>query len=164
METLGEDRFILLDGDLLICDDEMIQDLLSDRRDNVLGASLQLPRGLGEEEMKFQLEPVDVAWYARRVVGLSKKLDPRASHGESMGMQIVGKDTFSPLLEALRALDADQKKDAYYEDVFADLIRDQAIEFFANAVDPASWIEIDTAEDLSQARTSLQQWQVAAAI
>lgn len=161
MEALGGGRFILLDGDLLICDPFMIEDLLVDKRENVLGASLQLPRGLGEEEMKFQLEAVDVAWYARRVIGLSKGLNPRFSHGESMGMQIVGAGTFSPLLNALVNLTEEDKQVLYYEDVFARLIQNDDFEFYTNAVEPSKWIEIDTAEDLSDARDQLAAYETA---
>lgn len=163
MEALEPGRFILLDGDLLVCDSEMILDLVTDRRDNVIGASLQLPRNLGEEEMKFQLEPIDVAWGARRVTTMSKQLNPRLSHGESMGMQVVGESLFSDLLTSLRNLNEAELQALYYEDVFARLIQHGNAEFYANAVDPTAWIEIDTAEDLDDARAKFATWEARAA-
>ncbi len=159
MAFADKGSFLLCDGDLLICEPQIIRDLITDSRENVLGASLQLPRNLGAEEMKFQLEAIDVAWGARRVIGLSKGLEPRFSHGESMGMQVVGKSTFEHLRLALENLTDDERKIKYYEDVFATLIQAGKAEFFALAIQPEFWTEIDTIEDLEHARSMLSNFQ-----
>lgn len=164
MEAANTDRFLLCDGDLLLCDDTVIGDLLQDERPNILGASLQLPRNLGEEEMKFQLAPIDIPWGARRVTALSKELDPRFSHGESMGMQVISKDLFKPLLNALTYLSEEDRKIKYYEDVFATLIHQENAKFFALAIEAHVWTEIDTAEDLEAAKNLIANYNISAAI
>ncbi len=164
MAYAEKDSFLLCDGDLLICDPQIIGDLITDSRENILGASLQLPRNLGAEEMKFQLEAIDIAWGARRVIGLSKALEPRFSHGESMGMQVVGKSTFAHLQNALGSLSEADRKVKYYEDVFATLIREGKAKFFALAIQPEFWTEIDTVEDLEHARAMLSNYVGKAAV
>ncbi|GEM_PF-306148 len=164
MQFADEESFLLCDGDLLICESQIIRDLICDKRENILGASLQLPRNLGEEEMKFQLEAIDVAWGARRVIGLSKGLEPRFSHGESMGMQVVGAKIFSKLKSTLENLNQADRENKYYEDIFARLIRSGDAKFFALAIQPEFWTEIDTLEDLEGARRMLTKFQSQAAI
>jgi choline kinase len=101
--------------------------------------------------MKFQLEPVDVPWYSRRVIGLGKQLGRHWCHGESIGFQVVGDESFLALRDGLDALDDDERRKLYYEDVFARLVGD-GHEFYTHAVQPEAWIEIDTIEDLEDAR------------
>lgn len=156
-EARGARPFVLADGDVLLGDEEFLGDLLSDPRPNVLAVELRLAHTLGAEEMKVQMEPVDVPWYTRRVVGLSKELQPQFCHGESIGVQVVGAETFGPLLEGLRALDDDERTDLYYEDVFARVMM-VGHEFYTLTVPPGSFIEIDTVEDLEAARALAESW------
>ncbi len=156
-EERGARPFLLADGDVLLGQDGFIADLLSDPRPNILAVELQLAHRLGEEEMKVQMEPVDVPWFTRRVVGLSKKLQPQFCHGESIGVQVVGTTSFEPLITGLRALSDDEREVLYYEDVFARLMTD-GHEFYTVAVPPNSFIEIDTIEDLEDARALAATW------
>lgn len=154
--------FLLCDGDVYVRDERFLHELADDPRANVLGVELRLVRDLDAEDMKFQLEPVDVPWYSRRVVALGKGLVRQWCHGESIGFQVVGRETFGDLLAALEELTEDERTDLYYEDVFAQLVtgarRDEGQnerpghEFFTHAVQPDAWIEIDTYADLEAAR------------
>lgn len=156
MLEMDRGAFLLCDGDILVDDDGWLYDLITDPRPNVLAVLLQLKSQLGEEEMKFQLEPVDAPWFSRRVVGLSKKLQPHMSHGESIGAQVIGKETFDALLERLNSMSPEERKDAYYEDMFAELF-DDGHEFYTLAIRPGTWTEIDTPEDLEDAQKMMQQ-------
>ena len=147
----GPRPFLLCDGDVYVSDGTFLSDLASDPRPNLLGVELRLPRNLDAEDMKFQLEAVDVPWYSRRVVALGKPLGSHFCHGESIGAQVVGEESFAALLDALDALDEDERRDLYYEDVFARLIGD-GHEFYTHPVRSAAWTEIDTVEDLEAAR------------
>lgn len=154
MVEMDSRRFILCDGDILVGDDIWLADLLSDPRPNVLAVLLQLQSQLGDEEMKFQLEPVDAPWFSRRVIGLSKKLEPRMSHGESIGAQVIGDETFDALLKRLNAMSDEERRHGYYEDIFATLF-DDGHEFYTLAIKPGTWTEIDTPEDLEHARAMM---------
>jgi choline kinase len=152
MAAMPEARsFLLCDGDVYVSDGTFLQELASDPRSNLLGVELRLPRNLDPEDMKFQLEAVDVPWFSRRVIALGKPLGPHFCHGESIGAQVVGAGTFDRLLHALDGLNEDDRQNLYYEDVFARLI-DDGEEFYTHPVRSAAWTEIDTLEDLQEAR------------
>lgn len=143
--------FFVCDGDVFVRDAQFLNDLASDSRENVLGVELRLTHDLDAEDMKFQLEPVDVPWYSRRVIGLGKELGRHWCHGESIGFQVVGDESFEAFADALDALTDDERRTLYYEDVFARIIAD-GHEFYTHAVQPEAWIEIDTLDDLTAAR------------
>ena len=152
MAAMPEPNSVLVcDGDVYIRDAAFLTDLASDNRPNVLGVELRLARDLDPEDMKFQLEPVDVPWYSRRVTGLGKNLGRYWCHGESIGFQVVGDESFEALGRAFDALSDEQRRTLYYEDVFARLSED-GHEFYTHAVQPDAWIEIDTPSDLDTAR------------
>lgn len=144
--------FFVCDGDVFVRDASFLDELASDPRPSVLGVELRLTRDLDAEDMKFQLEPVDVAWYSRRVIGLGKELVRHWCHGESIGFQVVGEESFEALRVALEGLTDAERQRLYYEDVFARIIA-EGHEFYAHAVQPDAWIEIDTLADLEAART-----------
>ena len=150
MLEMDERPFLLCDGDILVGDDGWLYDLITDPRPNVLAVLLQLQGQMGDEEMKVQVEGVDVPWYSRRVTRLSKELDTNFSHGESIGAQVIGGKTFNALLERLNGMSEDERKRWYYEDIFVTLF-DKGHEFYTLAIKPGSWTEIDTPEDLEAA-------------
>lgn len=154
MLEMDSRRFILCDGDILVGDDAWVAELLTDPRPNVLAVLLQLQSKLGHEEMKFQLEPVDAPWFSRRVIGLSKELEPRMSHGESIGAQVIGDETFDALLARLNSMSDEERSHGYYEDIFATLF-ESGHEFYTLAIQPGTWTEIDTPEDLEHARSMM---------
>lgn len=151
MHAMPTTSFLLCDGDILVREDAWLRDMITDPRPNVLAVLLQLQSRMGEEEMKVAVEPVDVPWYSRRVVALSKQINPRAAHGESAGVQVIGADTFERLRERLDQMSDHERKNLYYEDIFAKLF-DEGHEFYTYALREGTWTEIDTVEDLDHAR------------
>ncbi len=152
----GPAPFFVCDGDVYVADGTFLNDLASDSRPNILGVELRLTQNLDAEDMKFQLEPVDVPWYSRRVTGLGKQLGRHWCHGESIGFQVVGDESFTALLASFDALTDAERRTLYYEDVFARLIA-QGHEFYTHAVQPDAWTEIDTLEDLTRAREQFDE-------
>jgi choline kinase len=162
MPAVDGRRFILCDGDILVRKSGWLGDLLANQRGNVL--AMISPETMGDEEMKIALasggagsddeQPVG----DREVVGLSKLLDPNASAGESLGVQTIAQSFYDPLLERLGEMSPDEKADAYYEDIFADLMGDEH-RFYAHTVPADCWTEIDTVEDLEHARELFAGWQ-----
>ena len=151
MHAMPVTSFLLCDGDILVRDDAWLRELITDPRPNVLAVLLQLQSRMGTEEMKVTMEPVDVPWFSRRVVALSKGINPRSAHGESAGVQVIGKDTFARLRQRLDNMTDDERKNLYYEDIFATLF-DEGHEFYTYALREGTWTEIDTVEDLDHAR------------
>lgn len=151
MHAMPTTSFLLCDGDILVRDDAWLRELITDPRPNILAVLLQLQSRMGAEEMKVTLEPVDVPWYTRRVVALSKGMAPTTAHGESAGVQVIGADTFERLRERLDSMSDHERKNLYYEDIFATLF-DEGHEFYTFALREGTWTEIDTVEDLDHAR------------
>ncbi|MFU8806124.1 MAG: hypothetical protein ACNA8W_20095, partial [Bradymonadaceae bacterium] len=144
--------FLLCDGDVLLRDAGFLKGLAMDARPNVL--TMIARDDLGEEEMKIALVPGE-----ERILGLSKKLEPGRCHGESLGLQKIGSASFAALSKRLDEMSDVERASSYYEDIFAELI-DTGHDFFAFGVEPGSWTEIDTVEDLDHARQLFESWDV----
>jgi hypothetical protein len=127
--------FLLANADVALADTRVLSDLLDDPRPNVLAVELRLAHMLGDDDMKVQMEPVDVPWFTRRVVGVSRELAPSACHGLTAGIQVIGPDSFEPLLAALHAASSDGS--VRYEDLFVQLMAD-GHEFYTVAVAPGA--------------------------
>jgi choline kinase len=140
-------RPFLQDGAFLLCDADVVMRgnpiidlqragasaLLMDRRDT-----------LGDEEMKALVEN-------GRVVKLSKELDPKASYGESIGIQKVGADIADLIWDELEQMRSSGRDNAYYEEAFQRLI-DKGHPFGVVPIQTGSWTEIDDLADLQDAR------------
>lgn len=146
--------FILCDGDILVRRSGWLKDLLADDRGNIL--AMISPDNMGAEEMKIALGP------DTRISRLSKELDPQASAGESVGVQVIAADFYDSLRDRLEAMSDTERANAYYEDIFADLMG-EAHPFFAHQIPTDSWTEIDTLEDLEVARRLYSTWHDSAA-
>lgn len=87
--SLGElMRQIPSDADVLICDGSPVsaaclQDLAAERRPNVVLVVPRLSHQLTGDMLKFELEPVDVPWYSRRIQSVGTDLG--RGHGEVVG-------------------------------------------------------------------------------
>ncbi len=141
--------FLLCDGDVLLSDAGWLGELSRDPRENVL--SMLASDTMGEEEMKITL--IDGV-----VRGLSKQLDPKESHGESLGLQKIGATIAEDLYDRLQSMTESERANKYYEDIFADLIEHKNHTFHTLSVQPNTWTEIDTVEDLETARAMYQTW------
>ena len=71
---------------------------------------------LGSEEMKIALGEEG------QVIALSKGLDRRTAIGESVGVQVCGARLATALRARLAELNERERRELYYEDVFAELM------------------------------------------
>ena len=150
MEALGGEGFLLIDGDVLLLQGRRLQELAADTNENVL--TVMRPEAMGAEEMKVEVDEA-----TGRILRLGKGLEEATAFGESLGIQKIGPKIFDELLARLNGLSADERRDLYYEDVFAELIDDGA-DFFARQIPIGEWTEIDTVEDLEAARAMAASW------
>ncbi len=94
------------DADVLVCDPDCegavqwVFDLVSERRSDVVVVHPRLSHQIDRTRARFALEPVDVPWYARRVVGLSRELPTGDAHGEAMEFGIVSARSRSEAADA----------------------------------------------------------------
>lgn len=144
--------FLLCDGDVLLRDASALSLLANDRRWNVL--TMIARNDLGEEEMKIISEGEE-----GRILRLSKKLEPALCQGESLGLQKIGGETIAVLAERLEEMSDEERASSYYEDIFAVLI-EAGHDFYALPVQAEGWTEIDTVEDLDDARRLFESWDV----
>lgn len=143
-DAVEDGGFLKLDGDVLF-EREAIERLVADSAD--LSVAVEKRDDLGEEEMKVVVE-------AGRIRAFGKKLDPRRSFGESIGIEKISENAAPKLFEGLARAYAAGRTDLYYEDVYGELI-EQGMNAHAVDVTDLPWIEIDTAEDLERARRSI---------
>ena len=88
-----------------------------------------------------------------RITAFGKHLDPKASAGESIGVELIAARAVSSIVDALGALVTSGTTDLYYEDVYDRLLRTQpaSLDMRAMLVGDLPWTEVDTAEDLARA-------------
>jgi choline kinase len=99
---------------------------------------------LGEEEMKVVLTP------AGELARITKQIDPRAAHGEYIGVAVIEARAAAPLAEALEATwRADPS--LYYEEGFQ-TYADRGGEVRTTAIGSVDWVEVDDYADLARAR------------
>jgi choline kinase len=140
--VVDADSFVLCDGDVIFLESPLPALLAAA---DACALAVDRGRGLGEEEMKVQVDT------AGRVTRLSKRVDPLASAGESIGIQKLGGPALPLLWDEVEAVVRADAATAYYEDVFQRLI-DRGIPFGMSDVAPGSWLEIDDRADLDAAR------------
>lgn len=150
MEKLQSEHFLLCDGDILLRETSPLEGLLNLEAENAL--SMIRFEEMGAEEMKIQLNDQG------RIEFLSKELPPQTAQGESLGIQKIGPSAFGGLRKRLAALNEEERRRLYYEDVFAELIQ-EGVEFSACEFPRGCWTEIDTIEDLETARAMAEQWE-----
>ena len=76
---------------------------------------------------------------------------PRASFGESIGIERIGAGMVSPLFDALsQAYDAGRTQ-LYYEDVYGEMIG-RGLDAELVDISDLAWTEIDTPDDLARAK------------
>jgi choline kinase len=140
-EATGE--FLLLDSDILF-PVELIRVLIAcpDR------PCIALYRhACGEEEIKIACDD------SGRMTDVSKTIDPREAAGESIGFELFDRRSRDSLFRTLRRRVVDEKREnEFYEASFKAMV-EEGCDF--RAVDISSWpaMEVDTVEDLEQARS-----------
>jgi choline kinase len=141
-EAIGGGGFLLCDGDLIVSADPL-PDLMAHPGDCVLVVDPSVP--WNEEAMKVSIGA------DRSVRRVSKHLSAGESGGESIGLQKIGQRAAPMLWDVLSAVLESDAASAYYEDAFQKMI-DRGVKFETQPVVPGSWMEIDEAADLAEAR------------
>ncbi|MFH2006994.1 MAG: phosphocholine cytidylyltransferase family protein [bacterium] len=147
-EALAGEAFVKVDSDLVFRPSVLAR-VLSAEGDLCLAADTGV--ALGDEEMKIQLDGQG------RVIGVSKRLDPKACVGESIGMERISAALSPVLFDELRALDAEDFTDAYYEDAYHRLAQRGGTDIRPVDVTGLPWAEIDNADDLAHAETLFRE-------
>lgn len=133
-----------LDGDLWL--DDAVVDALARAplpEDGLLCAVDERAE-LGAEEMKVRIAD-------GRIVAFGKHLDPRAAHGESMGIERLGRRAVSSIVHMVGAAVTGGETSLYYEDVYDRALRAGALTALPVALGDRPWTEIDTPADLDRA-------------
>ncbi|MCA9627436.1 MAG: phosphocholine cytidylyltransferase family protein [Myxococcales bacterium] len=141
-DAVGERSFFKLDGDVIF-QPELLPRL--DASQAELAVGVDAGRKLDEEAMKV------VVGSGRRIETFGKAVSIADSAGESIGVERISGRLSKRLFEALSGCG----RDLYYEDVYAQLIAQGALEAEAVDVSDLPWTEIDTFEDLQHARQLL---------
>ena len=148
-----------LDGDVIL-DVEILRRMIAAKNQGKcdLIAAVDPKPGLGAEEMKVTLDATDVRTNvaAPRITAFGKHLDPRASAGESIGVELLSPRAVSSIVDALGAIVTSGVTNLYYEDVYHRLLASQGsgpgrIDARAVFVGDLPWTEVDTADDLARA-------------
>ncbi len=132
-EVLGDDM-IMMDSDIVF-DKSIITKLKGSGYTNCLALKRH---EVHEEEIKVKVDSTG------RVIAISKEVDPAQAAGESIGIELFGKETVSDLFRIIeRKVIGEKKVNQFYEAAFqelSDLYAVDTTEFFC--------MEIDTPEDL----------------
>jgi choline kinase len=146
--ALGQQPFIKLDGDLVF-ETRVLQRVLDDASPMVV--AMDSSKALDAEAMKI------VTSSSHIVCDFGKHISHELACGESLGIEKLDAHTAREVLVRIRDLVAQGITDRYYEDVYAELIRQGHI--IAKTVDVAGlvWTEVDSIEDLQQARLLVAQ-------
>jgi len=142
----GDEPILLLDSDIL-CEAGVYDAVLACEAPNRLG--LRTEGALGDEEMKVRLDARGL------VAALTKQMPPGEAAGESVGIEVFGPAFVAALHATLRRrLRGEGRVNEYYEESFTELA---GLGHAIAPVDlgPLRCLEIDTVDDLEQARRAL---------
>ncbi len=134
--------FFKLDGDVLF-DPELLTRIAAPHAE--LSAGVDSARKLDAEAMKVVVE-------AGAIRRFGKAVPLTESHGESIGIERISSGACEKLFDALDERVAAGITNLYYEDVYSQLIERGELTAAAADVSGLRWTEVDTFEDLEQAR------------
>jgi choline kinase len=138
--VLGDDM-IMMDSDIVF-DKKIISELIDSGFENCLALKRH---DVFDEEIKVKTDKKG------RVVEISKEVNPDEAAGESIGIEIFGKETLPVLFNILdRKVLTEKTVNQYYETAFQELVN---IGYDLNVVDTTDYFctEIDTESDLISA-------------
>ena len=135
-----DEGFVLFNSDVVF-DVQILELLLSFERSNALVVDNTQP--MGAEEMKVDLDA------AGRIVRIAKTLDPAMAAGEYIGLAKFDKDGAAALKSALGCLLGEGRRDEWYEAALQVMF---AVHDVSCYTEDARWVEVDTPEDLGQAK------------
>jgi len=145
-DAVKGEAFVKLDGDLVL-DQRIVERVVTDA--SPLSVAIDRRRELDPEAMKVQIDSLST------VVDFGKALPMSRSHAESVGIEALDAQSANEVFSRIRRLEEAGQCDRYYEDVYADLIRESRIQAGAVDVAPFAWTEVDTLEDLARARAMI---------
>lgn len=139
---LFDDDIVIINSDTIFHSD-IIKKLLSDTAENAM--IVDDVKELGEEEMKVLVDDDHI------IYKIHKSLDPQESHGEYVGVMKFGKNVQSAMKESVSTLMAEDDS-LYYEDAIQKMIDDNGIIITSVSTEGLPVMEIDTEEDLDEAK------------
>lgn len=142
-ELVSNEAIVKLDGDLVL-DTEIIRRIL--KCDSPMVVGVDRSRRLDQEAMKAEIDE------RGRVINLGKSISIAKSQAESIGIEKLDANSTRLVMSKIEELRESGVIDRYYEDVYAELIRESGL--VAKGLDIAGlrWTEVDTLEDLELAR------------
>jgi len=145
--ALAGHDFLQLDGDVVL-DDRLLPRLIAAPGDAVLAVDLR--DELDSETMKVQLE-------GRRVVAISKQLDPARCAGEYIGVTKLSASAATAVFAELALFPAEGLTHEYYDHAFHRLTSSGRVPFGIVDVHDCTVLEIDDVEDLRRAEVLMAQ-------
>lgn len=140
---VGNGSFIKFDADVVF-ETGILKKLIDDPHDTCLCIDSNI--NLATEEVKVETEQKG------KVVKVGKKLDPKISTGESIGIEKISGPAAKILFTELDNLLMDSKNfGEYYDDSYTTLIN-KGVPFYAVNITGLKWVEIDTLEDMELAK------------
>jgi choline kinase len=146
-DAVSNESFIKLDGDLVL-DCRIIQRIIDDS--NPMSVAIDTSRILDPEAMKVEVDPHGT------IVDFGKSMPLPRAHAESVGIEKLDAQSAREVFARIEVLRRSGTVNRYYEDVYADLIRESRIAPHAVDVSGFPWTEVDTFEDLNHARELVQ--------
>jgi choline kinase len=146
-DALAGEPFVKLDGDLVL-DQRIIERVVADA--SPFSVAVDRTRKLDSEAMKVQLGTDN------SIVDFGKGLPAGSADAESVGIESLDARSAGQVLGRIKELVRANVVDRYYEDVYAELIRESRIAAHAVEVSPLVWTEVDDFEDLHCARQLIQ--------
>ncbi len=141
-DKLEDEKFVLLNSDVLF-HGEILRALLKSEREGMV-LSVDLGKELGWEEMKVRIED-------ERILEISKEIDPRFADGEYIGITRIDDDFSSEFFDAVKKTIKTDGENVFYESAYQRMTDEGKILTF-ESTRGLPWIEIDTYEDLRTAR------------
>lgn len=140
-EAVPGDDMLMMDSDIVF-EKDIISKLIYSGYENCLALKRH---EMHEEEIKLKVDSKN------RVLEISKEVNPAEAAGESVGIEIFGKNTLPILFSILdRKVSAEKNVNQFYEAAFQELVRD-GHDLYAVDCSEYFCIEIDTEPDLKDA-------------
>jgi choline kinase len=134
---------LLLDSDIIF-DVRILRMLIDCPEEDCL--AVRTSNQLGEEEMKVALYPG-----TKKISNISKKIDPQAASGESIGIEKFSPKFLSSLYDVLdRRIINENKINEFYEASFQEMI-ENGHPIYAVDIGPKKAAELDFPEDIASA-------------
>ena len=142
-DAVAGESFVKLDGDLVL-DPEVVGAVINDP--STMTVAVDTSRQLDDEAMKVRMRPDGT------IITFAKSIPLHLAQAESVGIEKLSADIAEIVFARIGELRRAGILDRYYEETYAELISESKLT--AHAVDVASlaWTEVDTFEDLNQAR------------